>query len=50
MKTVNQRTGGGQWIYLGTWNFSQGAGIKVVLSDNADGIVVADAVRLVKEQ
>ncbi|MFC4077135.1 golvesin C-terminal-like domain-containing protein [Salinithrix halophila] len=49
VKEVNQRSGGGQWTYLGTWNFAQGAGSKVVLSDNADGIVVADSVKLVKE-
>ncbi|GGA44727.1 hypothetical protein GCM10007416_17260 [Kroppenstedtia guangzhouensis] len=48
VKRVDQRSGGGQWVYLGTWNFAQGTVSKVVLSDNADGIVVADAVRLVK--
>ncbi|WP_170109567.1 N-acetylmuramoyl-L-alanine amidase [Melghirimyces profundicolus] len=47
-KRVDQRTGGSQWVYIGTYNFDTGTG-KVVLSDDADGIVVADAIRLIKE-
>ncbi|HEY1295101.1 MAG TPA: hypothetical protein VGJ60_18645 [Chloroflexota bacterium] len=42
---VDQRTGGAAWQSLGTFNFSSGAGQSVVLSDNADGVVVADAIR-----
>ncbi len=45
--TKNQTTGGGQWVTLGTWNFSAGWN-KVVLSRwQAEGkVVIADAVRV----
>jgi hypothetical protein len=46
---VNQRTSGGQWVYLGTYPFDQGMSGSIVLSDNANGYVIADAVKLVKE-
>ncbi|MEW5804457.1 MAG: choice-of-anchor X domain-containing protein [bacterium] len=40
--------GGGQWHYLGTWNFSAGTSGRVVLSDDADHKwVIADAVKFV---
>ncbi|CAD7768212.1 Doubled CXXCH motif (Paired_CXXCH_1) [Candidatus Methanoperedenaceae archaeon GB50] len=45
---VNQKVGGGRWNYLGTWNFSAGTSGYVVLSDDADGVVMADAIRFVK--
>lgn len=41
---VDQRTGGGAWHRLGT--FTLGPGGNVLLTDDADGYVVADAVRL----
>ncbi|OYD06915.1 golvesin C-terminal-like domain-containing protein [Paludifilum halophilum] len=47
-QNVDQRSNGSRWVSVGTYTFDQGKG-KVVLSDDADGIVVADAVRLVKE-
>ncbi len=47
--TVNQKMGGGTWIYLGTFNFDKGSKGCVTLdsgtSDEKDTIVTADAVR-----
>ena len=50
---VNQRIGGGTWVYLGTFEFDEGSGASVVLSGKAPegyrfdkkAIVTADAVR-----
>lgn len=46
---VNQRMGGGTWVYLGTFDFDAGcsAGNRVVLSNESAhrGVVTADAVR-----
>lgn len=42
---VNQRDGGGAWRSLGSFDFQPGKGEGVTLSDKADGVVVADAVR-----
>ena len=45
--TVNQKMGGGTWIYLGTFEFAEGTTGKVVL-DNRGGsgfVVTADAVK-----
>jgi RHS repeat-associated protein len=44
---VNQQANGGAWQLLGTYTLSPGAGHKVNLTDQADGYVVADAVRFV---
>ena len=41
---VNQEVGGGQWNLLGTYAFGAGAAT-VTLTDEADGYVIADAVR-----
>lgn len=46
--TVNQKMGGGTWIYLGTFEFAEGTMGKVVL-DNRGGsgfVVTADAVKI----
>ena len=44
--TVNQKMGGGTWIYLGTFDFAAGSGGKVRLVSSTDGSVTsADAVR-----
>src|SRR5207253_413336 len=43
--SVDQRTNGGGWQSLGTFSFTSGADQGVRLSDKADGIVVADAIR-----
>ncbi len=46
---VNQKMGGGTWVYLGTFAFSKGCSEKnrVVLSNHSkgEGVVTADAVR-----
>ncbi|HEX8968697.1 MAG TPA: hypothetical protein VF937_12505 [Chloroflexota bacterium] len=44
---VDQRAGGGAWQSLGTFRFAPGADHGVSLTDKADGVVVADAVRFV---
>lgn len=43
--TKDQRTGGGRWQSLGTYELGPGDFVQV--NDNADGYVVADAIRLV---
>lgn len=44
----NQRTGGGAWVKLGTWNFNAGSAGNVVISNTGtDGYVIADALRFV---
>lgn len=47
---VNQRIGGGSWVYLGTFDFQAGERGAVVtltnLSDKAGEVVTADAVRI----
>jgi len=44
--TVDQRTGGGEWFKLGTYKMSSLTG-RVQVRDDADGYVVADAVKFV---
>jgi hypothetical protein len=46
--TVNQEVNGGKWNSLGTFSFNTGTS-SVVLSDAANGVVIADAIRLVYE-
>ncbi|SNT65593.1 protein of unknown function [Asanoa hainanensis] len=48
--TVNQRTGGGQWVPLGVFTLPAGAGNKVGVSrwTSGTGYVVADAVRFTR--
>ncbi len=43
---VNQELNGGEWISLGVYNFNAGTA-SVVLSDDANGVVIADAIKLV---
>ena len=42
---VNQEEGGGGWTYLGTYHFNAGTGGSVMLSDDADEYVMADAIK-----
>jgi hypothetical protein len=42
---VNQQEMGGTWNYLGTYTFATGTSGSVVLSDDADGQVIADAIK-----
>src|SRR5215831_18320621 len=48
--SVNQKTNSGSWQPLGTFDFAPNKGQGVVLTDKADGVVVADAVRFVGPQ
>jgi hypothetical protein len=43
---VNQEINGGQWNLLGTFSFAAGTSGTVVLSDDADEFVIADAIKL----
>jgi len=42
---VNQQQNGGKWNFLGKYYFEAGNSGKVTLTNNANGIVIADAVR-----
>ena len=42
---VNQQVNGGQWNLLGTYPFADGTSGRVVLSDDANGYVIADAIK-----
>ena len=44
---VNQQANGGVWNLLGTFSLSPGTAHKVTLTDQANGYVIADALRLV---
>ena len=46
-KYVNLRETKGQWVELGTYRFTTGRKGSIVFSNNADGNVLADAVKLV---
>jgi N-acetylmuramoyl-L-alanine amidase len=48
--SVNQKTNGGSWQPLGTFDFAPNKAQGVVLTDKADGVVVADAIRFVGPQ
>ncbi|MFI7576539.1 DNRLRE domain-containing protein [Micromonospora sp. NPDC049497] len=49
VKTVNQTTGTGTWVSLGSYSFTEGNSHAVSLSDQATGTVVADAVKVVRD-
>ncbi|GAA1874239.1 golvesin C-terminal-like domain-containing protein [Asanoa iriomotensis] len=48
VKTVNQASGAGAWVSLGSYSFTEGNSHAVSLSDQANGTVVADAVKVVR--
>jgi N-acetylmuramoyl-L-alanine amidase len=48
--SVNQKSNGGGWQSLGTFDFAPNKGQGVVLTDKADGVVVADAIRFLGPQ
>jgi N-acetylmuramoyl-L-alanine amidase len=48
--SVNQKTNGGGWQQLGTFQFQPNKSQGVTLTDKADGVVVADAIRFVGAQ
>ncbi len=45
--TVNQKQNNGIWMLLGTFTMDSGQGHQVSLSDDANGFVIADAVKVV---
>ena len=45
--SVNQQQGGGAWNLLGTFSLSPGMTHNIALTDQANGYVIADAIRLV---
>lgn len=45
--TINQTTNTGQWNLLGTYTFNSGGTNKIVITNNANGNVMADAFKLV---
>ena len=46
-KRVSQRAGSGKWVEVGTYRFKAGRTGSVTISNDADGNVLADAVKLV---
>ncbi|MGV3627451.1 MAG: RHS repeat-associated core domain-containing protein [Betaproteobacteria bacterium] len=44
--TVNQEANGGTWQLLGTFTLNAGSGHSVVLVDQGDGYVIADAIKV----
>ncbi|SFI82645.1 golvesin C-terminal-like domain-containing protein [Thermoflavimicrobium dichotomicum] len=44
-KEVNQRENGGTWVEIGSYEFAFGLN-KIILSNNANGPVIADAIKL----
>ncbi|MFG3475022.1 DNRLRE domain-containing protein [Streptomyces sp. NPDC047980] len=47
-RTVNQATGSGTWVSLGSYAFTESGTQKVTLTDAANGTVVADGIKLVR--
>ncbi|MGW4022140.1 golvesin C-terminal-like domain-containing protein [Streptomyces sp. NPDC005009] len=48
-KTISQATGSGTWVPLGTYTFTQGNASKLQLFQSGSGAVVADGVKLVRD-
>lgn len=48
-KHLDQTTRTGEWVSLGSFAFTKGKAAKITLSGKADGTVVADAVKLVRD-
>ncbi|MFJ2472748.1 DNRLRE domain-containing protein [Streptomyces sp. NPDC087659] len=47
--TKNQNTAAGTWVALGSYSLKQGNDAKLKLEQNSGGVVVADAVKLVRD-
>ncbi|ELS57260.1 golvesin C-terminal-like domain-containing protein [Streptomyces viridochromogenes] len=47
-KTVNQSANAGDWVSLGSYTFTESGTQKITLTDNADGTVIADGIKLVR--
>ncbi|WP_162606077.1 DNRLRE domain-containing protein, partial [Jiangella aurantiaca] len=48
-RTVNQAQGGGQWVSLGSYAFTEAGAHTVTVGTSASGMVFADAVKLVRD-
>jgi hypothetical protein len=48
--TVNMRQNGGRWVSLGTYRLMEGTSNYVELRNDADGIVLADAIKFVYKE
>ncbi|MFR9755052.1 DNRLRE domain-containing protein [Streptomyces sp. TR06-5] len=48
-RTVDQTADAGQWVSLGSYAFTETGTQKVTLTDDADGTVVADGIKLVRD-
>jgi N-acetyl-anhydromuramyl-L-alanine amidase AmpD len=50
-KTVDQRTNGGTWVYLGTYTLEAGDDWKIAVSNRSSGkgYIIADAVKVVRK-
>ncbi|WP_351234465.1 DNRLRE domain-containing protein [Streptomyces sp. NPDC002133] len=48
-KTVNQNLNGGTWVELGSYSFKQGNDAKLTLEQHESGPVLADGVKLVRD-
>ncbi|GHJ98418.1 hypothetical protein SY2F82_02160 [Streptomyces sp. Y2F8-2] len=48
-KTIDQTTGAGTWVSLGSYSFKQGNAAKLQLFQNSTGTVVSDGVKLVRD-
>ncbi|MFV0138256.1 DNRLRE domain-containing protein [Streptomyces sp. HMX87] len=48
-KTLDQTTGAGTWVSLGSYTFKRGNAAKLELFENSGGTVVADGVKLVRD-
>ncbi|WP_158887113.1 DNRLRE domain-containing protein [Amycolatopsis anabasis] len=48
-KVIDQTQQAGQWVSLGKYGYTEDQIRKIILSDKADGTVVADAVKLVRD-
>jgi hypothetical protein len=44
---VNQSTPGDEWVYIGNFDFDNSRPQGILVTDNANGYVVADAIKLV---
>ncbi|WP_127508968.1 DNRLRE domain-containing protein [Actinoplanes solisilvae] len=49
VRTVDQSVGTGTWVSLGSYAFAEGNTHRISLSDKAGGTVVADAVKIVRD-
>ncbi|WP_052737988.1 RHS repeat-associated core domain-containing protein [Bacillus sp. SA1-12] len=49
-KTINQKENAGEWVSIGKYTFDEKKTGKLTLTDKANGTVIADAVKLVRDK